>query len=78
MRWVKLATFGSGLEAEFTAETLRGMGLEAQVRSNDIVGIVGPGFQGTTTGGVDVLVLDIEAERARAILDDMKGDVDDE
>ena len=68
--WVKLANFGSGLEADLTVERLRGAGLRAQARGNDIVGIVGPGFQGTTARGVDVFVPAGELAEARAILSD--------
>jgi len=67
-KWTKLANFASGLEADITVERLRGAGLHAQARGNDVVGIVGPGFQGTTARGVDVLVLDSEHEAARALL----------
>ena len=72
-KWVKLANFASGLEAELAVELLRGAGLHAQLRGNDIVGIVGPGFQGTTTRGVDVLVLDEEVAKGREILEDISG-----
>jgi hypothetical protein len=66
--WVKLANLGSGLEAEILRERLRAAGLHAETRGNDIVGIVGVGFQGTTARGVDVLVLRDELEAARQIL----------
>lgn len=73
-RWVKLANFAWGLEAELTVERLRSAGLHAQARNNDIVGVVGPGFQGTTTRGVDVLVLDSELATARRVLADMSSE----
>jgi hypothetical protein len=66
--WVKLANFGSGLEADLTVARLHSAGLRAHARGNDIVGIVGPGFQYTTARGVDVLVPALELEEARAIL----------
>ena len=69
-KWTKLANYASGLEAEITVERLRGAGLHAQARGNDVVGIVGPGFQGATARGVDVLVLDSELKEARALLAD--------
>jgi hypothetical protein len=69
-KWTKLANYASGLEAEMTAERLRSAGLHVDVRGNDVVGIVGPGFQGVTARGVDVLVLDTELDDARALLDD--------
>lgn len=68
--WIKLANYASGLEAEMIVERLRSAGLHAQARGNDVVGIVGPGFQGVTGRGVDVLVLDAEVEDARALLAD--------
>jgi hypothetical protein len=67
--WVKVANYGSGFEADMAVERLRGAGLHAESRGNDIVGIFGAGFQGTTARGVDVLVLESELERAREILD---------
>jgi hypothetical protein len=73
-KWTKLANYASGLEAEMTVERLRGAGLHAVVRGNDVVGIVGPGFQGTTARGVDVLVLDSELKKARTLLADDAGD----
>jgi hypothetical protein len=77
-RWVKLTNCANGLEAELLAERLRGSGLHAQTRGNDIVGIFGPGFQGTTTRGVDVLVLDVELSDARRLLEDSEPEIEDE
>jgi hypothetical protein len=70
-QWIKLANFSSGLEADITVERLRSAGLHAEARGNDVVGIVGPGFQGTTGRGVDVLVLDSEIKEARELLADL-------
>lgn len=67
-KWVKIANFAASWEAELFAERLRSAGLHAPTRGNDIVGIVGPGFQGSTSRGVDVLVLDAELARARRVL----------
>lgn len=77
-RWVKLINCANGLEAEIVAERLRGSGLQAQTRGNDIVGVVGPGFQGTTTRGVDVLVLDFELTEARRVLENDDSEPYDE
>jgi hypothetical protein len=77
-KWVKLANFANGLEAELTAERLRGEGLHAQTRGNDITGIVGPGFMGTTTRGVDLLVPDDEVAEARRILETIAPNDDEE
>lgn len=67
-RWVVLANFASGLEADVAVEQLRSVGVPAEARGNDIVGIFGPGFQGATARGVDVLVPDSAIARARDLL----------
>ena len=73
--WVKLANLGSALEAEMLRERLRGAGIAAETRGNDIVGIFGPGFQGTTARGVDVLVPREDLAAARELLaDDQAAD----
>jgi hypothetical protein len=66
--WTKLANFGSGLEADIVVERLRGAGIQAQTRGNDIAGIFGLGFQGTTARGVDVLVPNDFLAKARDLL----------
>jgi hypothetical protein len=66
--WIVIANFGSGLEADLAVEDLRGQRIPAQARGNDIVGIFGPGFQGTTARGVDVMVPAAFAEEARLVL----------
>jgi hypothetical protein len=68
--WTRLANFGSGFDADLVVEQLHAAGLEAVTRGNDIVGIVGAGFQGTTARGVDVFVLERDLDAARALLDD--------
>lgn len=67
-QWIKLANFASGLEADITVERLRGAGLHAEARANDVVGIFGPGFQGPTPKGVDVFVPENELGDARELL----------
>jgi hypothetical protein len=67
-RWAVLTNFASGLEADMAVEQLRGLGVPAQARGNDIVGIFGMGFQGATARGVDVIVPDAQLARARTIL----------
>lgn len=67
-RWVRVASYGAGFEAELAVAQLRAAGLRAVARGNDIVGIFGPGFQGTTARGVDVLVLDDALAVARDVL----------
>jgi len=67
-QWIKLANFPSGLEADIAVERLRAAGLHAEARGNDVVGIFGPGFQGSTPRGVDVFVPDSELADARDVL----------
>ena len=76
--WVRLANLGSGLEADILRERLRAAGIHAETRGNDIVGIFGPGFQGTTARGVDVLVLLEDLSAARELLADHRGSVDED
>ena len=66
--WTKVANFGSGLEADLAVEQLRGQNIQAEARGNDIVGIFGPGFQGSTARGVDVLVPSDDLAKARIVL----------
>lgn len=66
--WTKVANYGSGLEADLAVEQLRGQNIPAESRGNDIVGIFGPGFQGSTARGVDVLVPSDVVAKARIIL----------
>jgi len=81
--WVTAATYASGFEADLAVASLEAMGVPAQSRSNDTVGIFGPGFQGATARGVDVLVPADALDVARAALADAAaaaaaGDGDDE
>jgi hypothetical protein len=71
--WTKLTNVAAALDAEMLVERLRGAGIEATVRGNDIVGIFGPGFQGATARGVDVLVPESSIDAAREILADYRG-----
>ncbi|MDE3053455.1 MAG: DUF2007 domain-containing protein [Gemmatimonadota bacterium] len=66
--WVKLATYASALEADVAVSQLEAAEIPAVSRGNDIVGIFGPGFQGPTAKGVDVLVPSAAIEDARALL----------
>lgn len=67
-RWCDVATFPSGFEADFAIAQLQAAGIDAVRDNNDMVGIVGPGFQGATTRGVTVRVLADALDAARAIL----------
>ncbi|HEX8946139.1 MAG TPA: DUF2007 domain-containing protein [Gemmatimonadaceae bacterium] len=71
--WTKLINCASGLEAEILVERLHAAGIDAMVRGNDIVGIFGPGFQGTTARGVDVLVPASALDAAKELLADYRG-----
>ena len=71
--WTKLTNCASSLEAEILVEHLRASGIDAMSRGNDIVGILGPGFQGATARGVDVLVAASSLDAAREILADYRG-----
>ncbi len=67
--WTKLVTFGSALEADVAVSRLEAAEIPAISRGNDIVGIFGPGFQGATAKGVDVLVPAAAVEDARELLE---------
>ncbi len=67
--WVKLANYSSALEADVVVSRLEAAEIPAVSRGNDIVGIFGPGFQGATAKGVDVLVPSAALEDARALLE---------
>jgi hypothetical protein len=67
--WTKIANFASALEADIAAEELRGQGIPAQTRGNDIVGIFGAGFQGATARGVDLLVPSSQVTQAKELLE---------
>ena len=68
VRWVTVATYASAFEADIAVATLEARGVPARTRSNDIVGIFGPGFGGATARGVDVLVLAPALHVARTAL----------
>jgi hypothetical protein len=74
--WTKLINCASGLEADILVERLLAAGIDATVRGNDIVGIFGPGFQGTTARGVDVLVPASALEAAKEFLADYRDTSD--
>ncbi len=75
---VKLVNLGSAFEADMLVEQLHAAGIDAVAQGNDIVGIFGPGFQGVTARGVDVLVPDYELDRAHEILAAFQEPLDDE
>ena len=66
--WARATTCRSMLEAELWAQTLEAAGIPARIRAHDLVGVFGPGFQGTVPRGVDLLVPSPVVEEAREIL----------
>ncbi len=73
--WVKIATTGTGFEADAMRATLEEAGIPVLVRGNQ-AGIFGVGFQGPVIGGIDVLVPSDAVARARELID--VDDDDDE
>jgi hypothetical protein len=71
--WTKLTNCAAALEAEILVERLHAAGIDATIRGNDIVGIFGPGFQGATARGVDVLVPASALEAAQEFLAEYRG-----
>ena len=67
-RWIPVATYAAGVEADFAVAQLEAAGIVAVARGNDITGIFGPGFGGATARGVDVLVPSDAVDEAREIL----------
>ena len=66
--WSVLATYSSGLEADFVIERLRAAEIPSLRDSNDTVGIFGPGFQGASARGISVLVPTDLLDDARAVV----------
>jgi hypothetical protein len=71
--WTKLTNCAAALEAEILVERPHAAGIDATIRGNDIVGIFGPGFQGATARGVDVLVPASALEAAQEFLAEYRG-----
>ena len=67
--WVTIANFRAGYEADIAIAVLDAAGIPAVPPGNDIVGLFGPGFEGPTARGVDVLVPANAADEARELLD---------
>lgn len=66
--WVQVATYAAGFEADLAVARLESAGILAVSRGNDIIGIFGPGFGGSTARGVTVLVPSDAADAARELL----------
>lgn len=68
VRWAVLHTYPSGFEADLVIARLEAEAIPAVRDDNDMVGIVGFGFQGATSRGVTVRVPEEALEDAREIL----------
>jgi hypothetical protein len=66
--WAKATICRSMLEAELSRQTLEAAGIPARIRAHDLVGVFGPGFQGTVPRGVDLLVPSPLVDEAREVL----------
>ena len=73
--WVSIATYGAGYEADIAIARLDAAGIEAVRRGNDTVGLFGPGFEGHSARGVDVLVPSTVVAEAREVLAPSDGTV---
>lgn len=71
--WVAIASFGAGYEADIAIARLDAAGITAVRRGNDLVGLFGPGFEGRSARGVEVLVPSDAAAQARELLDAGSG-----
>jgi hypothetical protein len=76
--WARATTCRSMLEAELSVQTLEAEGIPARIRAHDLVGVFGPGFQGTVPRGVDLLVPSplVDAAREALGLDEAPPPVD--
>lgn len=63
-----MTTCRSMLEAELSAQTLEVSGIPSRIRAHDLVGVFGPGFQGSVPRGVDLLVPSPLVTEAREVL----------
>jgi hypothetical protein len=68
-RWVEVASYSTGLEADMARDALELADIPVLVRSN-APGIFGLSYQGAVAGGVSLQVPSPELERARALLEE--------
>lgn len=66
--WARATICRSMLEAELAQQTLEAAGIPSRIRAHDLVGVFGPGFQGSVPRGVDLLVPSPLVDEAREIL----------
>lgn len=69
-QWVHLGSFNTGLEADIVRVALEAEGILVLVKG-DNPGIFGASYQGVVTGGIELLVPDVELERARALMPEL-------
>jgi hypothetical protein len=69
-RWVDVATFASGFEADLAIARLEAEGIPALRDNNETTAIFGPGFQGSTAFGITVRVPSDALAHAQELLDD--------
>ena len=69
-QWVPVASYAARFEADLAVARLEAEGILAVARGNDITGIFGPGFGGSTARGVLVLVPSDAVDAAREILEE--------
>lgn len=68
LEWIAIASYGAAFEADIAVARLESAGILAIARGNDIVGIFGPGFGGSSARGVEVLVPSDATDAARELL----------
>lgn len=69
VRFVPLATYPNGFEADQAREVLEADGIPVLLKGPQ-VGIFGAGFQGALQGGVELHVPSPELSRAKSLLGD--------
>ena len=68
-RFVRLASFANGFEADLARERLEAEGIPVLLKGAQ-VGMFGAGFQGSFMGGAELFVPSPEYERAKALIEE--------
>ncbi len=68
-KWVVFGTYNTGLEADIVRVALEAEDIPVLVKG-DHPGIFGQSYQGVVTGGIELLVPDVELERAHEVVRD--------
>jgi hypothetical protein len=76
-KWVVVATYSTGFEADMARQRLAAEGIPVLVESS-APGIFGASFQGAVTGGITLQVPSPVSEWAHSLLSDGDGDFDDD